>query len=526
MHGIENVDLTRLNDGAALLFNHKFDEHIGKVESASIDVDKIGRALVRFSSVGSGAEKFNMVREGILEKVSVGYEILDYEIQDSDLIVTRWMPFEISMVSVPADPSIGIGRSLEANYDKTVVEVDLENTDEVLVEIDTSESNKVDEVLVDNELDEVIIDNETPESINNEEERIAEINGIGRAFNMDVTTAIANGVSVDEFKRQVNEKENINIKDDNNMNKLTELLRSISGGTIESIKGSNGYEVESADLVRGFNATRAGVTTVTAAPITQTTVLYGSFVDALYGESVLANFPNVQRFTGLTSNISIPKLGADFTTSFGFVTENGTSPEVDPAFTSILMKPQTFTGSVPLSRQVLASCPQVEGIVANSIVRGSAQKLEQMILAKIVTDATAAGHVKEVAAFTYDDLVELQGEIADEGVPFGNIAAVMSPGVKATLRTTLRGTNTAAVYLFDDGMLAGIPAYDSKVLSGNEYVIIGDFGNLAIAEWNTMSVDYDDTTYRSKGASVVRVWADIDFVLTRPEAFRVLKLQA
>lgn len=538
-HAPGAVVLDRLLDKAALLYNHNYDDILGVVESARIDSDLIGRAVVRFSTVGSGAEKYELLKQGILTKVSVGYEIHEYEIQGDTLLVTSWTPLELSMVSVPADTNCAVGRSLNKNTvssdeDETVLNKEEEqsqgdddesNTDSD--EADTDGESTEPQSEPDNQSEESTEEDtdSTEEEINKEEQeqkRIAELLAIGRALAVPVDSAISQGMTIEEFKRNLNKP--ITIKEDK-MEKLTELLRSIQNGSVDAVKASQGYKIDSGDLVRGFNASRAGVTTTSAAPITQTTVLYNSFVDALYGESVLKNFPNIQRYTGLTSNISIPKLGADFTKSFGFVGENGDSPEVDPQFTSILMKPQSFSGSVPLSRQVLTTCPQVESIVSNALVAGSAQRLEQLILKEVVAQAVAAGHVKEVDAFTYEDLVALQGEIADEGVPFGQIAAVMSPGVKATLRTTLRGTNTAAVYLLDDGMCAGVPAFDSKVLAGEQFIILGDFGNLAIGEWAAMSVDYDDTTYRSKGASVVRLWADIAFALTRPEAFRVLRIK-
>lgn len=144
----------------------------------------------------------------------------------------------------------------------------------------------------------------------------------------------------------------------------------------------------------------------------------------------------------------------------------------------------------------------------------------------VVDAAIAAGHVKTITAYDYGSIVEAQGELGDEGVNFGNISAVMSPSTKATLRTTLRGTNTAAVYLFDDGDLCGVPAYDSKVLAGaGDFVILGDFSKLAIAQWgDSLELDMDDTTNRNRGSVIARVWADIDFALTNPEAFRVIKI--
>lgn len=124
--GVEVLDhspgamvMDRLATGAALLWNHDWDEQIGVVESARIDQDRKGRATVRFSRSEDGEEKLQDVADKIVRHVSVGYRVLDarlQEVRDDDTevwLITRWEPYEISLVSVPADISVGVGRKLE-----------------------------------------------------------------------------------------------------------------------------------------------------------------------------------------------------------------------------------------------------------------------------------------------------------------------------------------------------------------------------------------------------------------------------
>ncbi len=115
VHTPEAVDLSRLNNNAPLLFNHNFDNHIGVVCNARIDADNVGRALVKFSKHGTLANDIrNKVIEGTMEKISVGYDIKEYHIDytKGQLIVSKWIPHEISWVTVPADDSVGLNRSL------------------------------------------------------------------------------------------------------------------------------------------------------------------------------------------------------------------------------------------------------------------------------------------------------------------------------------------------------------------------------------------------------------------------------
>ncbi|MCK3428337.1 phage major capsid protein [Escherichia coli] len=115
VHTPEAVDLSRLNNNAPLLFNHNFDNHIGVVCDARIDTDNVGRALVKFSKHGTLANDIrNKVIEGTMEKISVGYDIKEYHIDytKGQLIVTKWAPYELSFVTVPADDTVGLNRSL------------------------------------------------------------------------------------------------------------------------------------------------------------------------------------------------------------------------------------------------------------------------------------------------------------------------------------------------------------------------------------------------------------------------------
>lgn len=117
-HRINEVRMHRLDNGAALLLDHNPREHIGVVESASIDSDHRGRAIVRFGRSPRAEEILRDVLDGIRKHVSVGYLVHQVEVigqRDAGPLyrATDWEPIEISIVSIPADPSVGIGRALE-----------------------------------------------------------------------------------------------------------------------------------------------------------------------------------------------------------------------------------------------------------------------------------------------------------------------------------------------------------------------------------------------------------------------------
>jgi HK97 family phage major capsid protein/HK97 family phage prohead protease len=117
-HDAEAVVLDRLLDGGAVLVGHNWDDQVGVVQSARVDSDGVGRAVVRFGKSARASEIFQDIVDGIRQHVSVGYRVITIseeirEGQPNLITVTRWEPFEISVVPVPADPSVGVGRALE-----------------------------------------------------------------------------------------------------------------------------------------------------------------------------------------------------------------------------------------------------------------------------------------------------------------------------------------------------------------------------------------------------------------------------
>ena len=115
--GPESVDLSLLNNRAPVLDMHDWRQQVGVVDSASADPDRICRALLRYSRAQRGEEILQDMADGIRTKISVGYEVLEMRLERESkdgpdvYRITKWRPFEVSNVSVPADDAVGLGRS-------------------------------------------------------------------------------------------------------------------------------------------------------------------------------------------------------------------------------------------------------------------------------------------------------------------------------------------------------------------------------------------------------------------------------
>ncbi len=123
-HSPSAADFTRLNTIGVLLFNHDRDKVLGKVNRAWIENQR-GMAEVEFDEDRNSEIIFQKVKNGTLKGVSIGYKIgVIEEVSQGKVssdgrfagpceIARQWMPYEISIVSVPADATVGVGRSSE-----------------------------------------------------------------------------------------------------------------------------------------------------------------------------------------------------------------------------------------------------------------------------------------------------------------------------------------------------------------------------------------------------------------------------
>ena len=145
-HNADEVDMSRIDGGAApLLWGHDSysrDAHIGVVERAWLEGGR-GHAEVRLSSRADLDSLWSDIQDGVIRNVSVGYQINERTLVransdgPNEYRVTRWQPMELSLVSVPADPSVGVGRNADDNAQRftiTNMERDMTTTTETPVQ--------------------------------------------------------------------------------------------------------------------------------------------------------------------------------------------------------------------------------------------------------------------------------------------------------------------------------------------------------------------------------------------------------
>lgn len=553
--GSENADLRRLNNNGAVLFNHNHDELIGAVVSARMDADRVGRATLKISSTAN--DEWEMIKEGVLTHISIGYNINDYRIEGNRILVTNYEIFEVSLVSIPADVFAGVGRSMESSIDPEILnstnntinedqsmEDDKSLAEEVVKQVEAIEEvveteveavveaieETVDEVLetisereleLQKEID-VLREQLENKTLNSTEEndRVRELNALGQVLNVDVSEAIEKGISISDFKRQLNDIKTPNHDKDinkmENKNLLKDMVRAIKTGDKSALEA---YE-------RGMNGYVRAVV-----PATNTTTAAGAVADDLQDQyipellklSALGEL-NTTVYSGLAGrgNLSIPK-AAGVAPVFKFYGEAEEQVDSIASFTKVTLTPKAFGGAIPLSKQAILTAPNIEQFVQSELMRYAAQGLEQNVMDKIVA-AAPVHNVATAGTVTLADVQAAVAKLAQANVDMRGVKAVMNAKTLSTLRQIAVLDNTAAKAMVEGYRNTEMWLADEAVVVVSEFVadgtiLLGDFSNVIIANWENSEYDFDDTTYRSSNTIVYRLWDYSDIALAHAEAF-------
>ena len=220
-HSEGAINFERLNRKAPLLFNHNPDTVIGVVEKSWLDSGKRrGMATVRFATNAAGNEAYEMVRTGIYANVSFGYSVdSTEEIDDKNYRVLAFTPAELSLVSIPADTTVGVSRSkgskeVDKKEDMTqeapIIETNARDSipDKAATVASQTQQPLIKEKMTDTPDLSVVRSEERKKAQQEERSRIANITALGsqHGCNELATTLVESGASIDEARAAVLER--------------------------------------------------------------------------------------------------------------------------------------------------------------------------------------------------------------------------------------------------------------------------------------------------------------------------------
>jgi HK97 family phage major capsid protein len=534
-HDNDAVDLSRMNTGANLLLDHDSSKVIGVVENVRIDEDRIGRANVRFSRSALGQETFNDVMDGIRTSVSVGYQVTEMVLEkaavgkDDVYRVTKWMPLEVSLVGVPADATVGVGRSL------------------VQQEIKQMEKKMEKEIIVE---DLAVI----------ERTRVTEITGIGKMFKMEkeADDYITLKQSADSFRsfvlaRRYDAKPIETMPSQEIGMTVKEIKRwSLVRAIDQSANGAlTGFEKECSDAQAqkigrspvGFfipedifgsskRALTAGVNTEGKFTI-EDTLRADQFITLLRNRMVTANL-GATVLSGLTGNVLIPKKTAAGNAQW--LAELAPIVDSQLVFGQIALSPKRLGSTTPFSRTLLKqSSLDVETLVREDLLEnlalaydlaalhgtGAAGQPLGIALQPGISTVTFAG------APSWAKVVAFETALGVNNAPLSARGYVTTAGVKGVWKTTTKAVNYP-VYLWDDtagaggptGMVNGYRAEATQQVVG-DVVFFGAWDSLITATWAGIDIITDPYTLAKSNQIQVTVQMLADINIRRASSFVV-----
>jgi HK97 family phage major capsid protein len=559
-HSDEAVDMSRMETGAPLLLNHNQENQIGVVDKAWIDkLTKKGRAVVRFSKEDDAQKIFREVQDGIRRNVSVGYQINKSRIESRKgyskpiMIVENWTPMEVSIVSVPADSSVGVGRSMSENSEAGGEPAEVcEKNKQEQERMETNTTTATPQAAPDYQA-------ETARVRETETGRIRDIRAMGKAHNMAEVAdeAIATGKTVDQFRGilldefskkkpetpagnpiiGMNDKQARQYSfvkalramvypDNKRFNDEAGFEREMSTEVCKRMgKDGSGFFVPFDVLVRG-NTPMDSVTYGGGA--ISANLMPGAFIEKLEKELVSTSL-GVRTMPGLVGTPKIPRKTAG-TTAYWLAAEtnditNGTTPTVD----QVTLNPHTVGVYTDINHQLLTQ----NDLSAEMIVRDDiAFRLAEAIDAAVFNGSNSAGQPKGIITYdtalaefeewatdntaTWAEIVALETKVAENNGLRGSPAYVGAATILGSMKTVPKATYGEMI--MSNGQVNGYRCVLSNQLSAGG-LLFGNFAEVILGMWGALNLMSNPYTGQISGTVRISGMMDVDVLVRQPLAF-------
>ena len=538
-HAESEMDRGWIGGGTApLLLDHDARQVVGVVEGVTLGEDRKARALVRFGRSALAEEVMRDVADGIRTNVSVGYELLDIREEPAKkgepqtYRAVRWRPLEVSLVSIPADMTVGVGReapaSVEPQPKKQETGMDPEVKEQPAARADdgAAEARRQKEIM-----DLATLANVREQGVDAvlRGESLAAFRGKvllarqGEAKPLGVAPAM-----LDMTRKEV---------------ERYSLFRALNAAR-ENDWSEAGLEMEAhKELSKRFGTKQgkrsffvpldiqqrdlSAVTASAGGRLVATDNM--SFIEILRARSVAMRM-GATRMTGLVGNVTVPTQTGS-ATAVWLANETTAAGETDQTFGQMALSPKNVAAYTEISRQLmLQSSPSAEQIVMNDLAAVVALAVDNAAIngsgsAGQPLGIVGTGGIGSVTGTTlaYSGVLEFQTDVlsANALVNAGTAGYVTTPAVAALLAGRSRFTNTDTP-LWEgglmDGRVAGFPAMSSTQIAAGR-MLFGDFSQLVIGEWGALELDVNPYANFAAGISGVRAFYTVDIGVRYAAAF-------
>lgn len=528
VHSADAIDLSRLNNGHPLLCNHDPEEQIGVVVRAWLDEStRKARAVVKFSRSADGEEVFQDVQDGIRGLVSVGYRVNSWLTEDTNgdgepevYRAVKWTPYEISIVSVPADPNVGVGRSAEQPknsmnkntlHDPGASGAGGGGAAAPVIDL-VAERNKI----------------RTEEA-----QRTAEIHAIQSQFERfgvtrdDANSFIRDGKPVDEFRKLAMDKigakpvETINPnigmseKEKRQFSVANAILQIATTGKLDGIEREaseahckrNGITLGDRRSfiiphdVNTFQKRALSVGTYASGGALVGVEYDPTIIELLRNMPVLAQCGARQMVLPKVGNVLISKQTGGGTAYW--LAENASVTESSMTVGQLLLTPKRLATYTLVSTSLLnQGSPDVEGLIRTDLATvlslakdkaglhglGAAGEPLGLLNTTGLGSASVSG-----SSISWANILAIEAALASANAEMGSIKWLTTPAARAVLKAEEKASSTAQFVCSENNMVNGYPLLVTNQLTSDK-LIYGNWADMIMADYAGVEITVDQVT--------------------------------
>lgn len=566
-HSADAVNMAWAQRGIPLLLSHDSRDQYGLVTDLTIGDDRKLRGWIKFSRGSKAQEIRQDILDGIRPMVSVGYSTGDDFTpggRTEDGIEVRrfrnWTVFEVSTVPIPADPSVGIGRSHPASDAPTPPAVEARSEHMETPTVPTAPAAPAPVALPHTSAGEtrsresIIYSFAASAGLNaREAQQLVDSGRDAESIGTELLARMnqqANHAATPKPAVELTDKEQREYS-------LMRALESI-------VSGKRGFEMEVSDEFakqtgRSYTngnsfflpmniRTQLSIGAANKGGELRATELRPELIDLLRQRSLAIGTLGARFMPGLVGNVAFPRQTAAMAANW--VAE---APGSDMALSSlsldqVTLSPRTLQASTTVSRQLLAqSTPAADQIVFDDIIAQHAVALDTAVLYGTGTgnQPTGVGVVAGTNLInmgtnggqaTLARVLEAFREIEVDNALTDNVTFVTTPQMKYSMAAIVRfaSTDSRTLWDIDTNTVIGAPAYATNNLPSNltkgtsngvcHAAIVGDFSQVMVGEWGSgAEIIVDPFTLARRNLIQITSIQFADVQVRIPSAFAVYR---
>lgn len=535
-HSAEAMDLSFLASGRApLLLDHDPEKQIGVIESVELDSNtRRLRARVRFGKGALAVEAFADVLDGIRANISVGYSIGKLERDPktpNTYLAKKWRPVEASLVSIPADVTVGVGRSGEPSTQTITV---ISNGEPKMSEVDIA-----------------AVEANAKQAAQRNAAQIVELGSRHNKADL-AQKAISEGRSIEEFRgelldnigsRQALESQDMGMtKKEIKRFSILKAVNALANPTDRRAQEAAAFEFEcSRAAADAYGRTAQGI--LLPAEVLRNwkrdmnsaddSALFtddfrgGDFIDVLRNASSVMQ-AGARMLSGLSGDVKIPKKSTASAAAW-ISTEGGASTESEMTVGSVSLTPKTLGAFTDVTRQLLIqSSLDVESLIRDDLAQALAVAIDKAGLEGTGANGQPTGilstsGVNNVANFaaanpTFQEVITLETALGEDNALMGSLAYIMPASMYGALKGTEKASNTGQFVVEPGGTINGYRGIVSnQATTGNLY--FGNFSDLLIGMFGGLDIVVDPYTNSTSGTIRIVALQSVDVAVRHAVSF-------